>query len=288
MAMTRSDLQAYRRDGFLAVKDLVPPAEVARLRSDLVRICRGKYACKAIEPQPDERSDQEVLERFLCIHHCQKISPVMREAARHPALAQVLTGLIGPDVKCMQSMLFIKPPGFPGQSWHQDELYIPTRDRSLTGAWIALDDATVENGCLWVVPGSHASGFLYRQRAQTDSDEFDFSQESYGFDESKAIPVEVRSGTVIFFNGYLLHRSMRNRSSIYRRVLVNHYMNAYSLLPWCLKPEDLSHGVGQADYRDIFMVAGRDPYEDKGISDRAVPYLRPCKALESKELAGRS
>ena len=63
--------------------------------------------------------------------------------------------MIGPNVKAMQSMLFIKAEGKPGQAWHQDEYYIPTRDRSLTAAWIALDDATVENGCLWVLPGSH-------------------------------------------------------------------------------------------------------------------------------------
>lgn len=48
----------------------------------------------------------------------------------------------------MQTMLFVKPPGFPGQAWHQDENFIPTRDRSLCGGWIALDDATIENGCL--------------------------------------------------------------------------------------------------------------------------------------------
>jgi ectoine hydroxylase-related dioxygenase (phytanoyl-CoA dioxygenase family) len=57
-------------------------------------------------------------------------------------------------------MLFIKSEGKPGQAWHQDELFIPTRDRSLAAAWIALDDATVENGCLWVLPGSHARGVL--------------------------------------------------------------------------------------------------------------------------------
>ncbi|MBI3832223.1 MAG: phytanoyl-CoA dioxygenase family protein [Planctomycetes bacterium] len=287
MAHAALNLQAYRRDGFLSVENLLSPELVGRLQADLIRICRGKYACKAIEAQPDSLADQEVLERFLCIHHCQKISPVMLEMVRHPALAGVLTGLIGPDVKCMQSMLFIKPPGFPGQSWHQDELYIPTRDRSLTGAWIALDDATVENGCLWVVPRSHASGYLYRQREQRDADEFDFSKESYGFDETRACPVEVKAGTVIFFNGYLLHRSMRNRSARYRRVLVNHYMNAHSLLPWCLKPEELSHGVGQADYRDVVMVAGHDPYADKGVCDSAIPYLRGCKILEAKQAVGR-
>jgi hypothetical protein len=47
--------------------------------------------------------------------------------------------------------------GKPGQAWHQDETFIPTPDASLCGVWIALDDATVDNGCLWVQPGSHRS-----------------------------------------------------------------------------------------------------------------------------------
>ena len=166
------------------------------------------------------------------------------------------------SVKCMQSMLFVKPPGFQGQAWHQDEIYIPTRDRSLIGAWIAIDDATIENGCLWIVPGSHRSGYLYPQRDHNNPDEFDFAGQSYGFDEKEEIPVEVPAGSVVFFNGYLLHRSAKNRSSIYRRVLVSHYMNAYSLLPWHVKQGE---PAAMADRRTIVPVSGVDPYAWKGF-----------------------
>ena len=51
-------------------------------------------------------------------------------------------------------MYFVKGPGMPGNNWHQDEYAIPTRDRSLTAAWIAIDDVTLDNGCLWVIPES--------------------------------------------------------------------------------------------------------------------------------------
>ena len=104
------------------------------------------------------------------------------------------------NVKCMQSMLFIKPPGYQGQSWHQDENYIPTRDRSLIGAWIAIDDAYVENGCMWVIPGSQRPGYLYPTRRHGNPDEFDTHDEmATGFDESPQIPVEVKAGSVVFF-----------------------------------------------------------------------------------------
>jgi ectoine hydroxylase-related dioxygenase (phytanoyl-CoA dioxygenase family) len=159
-------------------------------------------------------------------------------------------------------MLFVKSPGLPGQSWHQDEIYIPTRDRSLTGAWIAIDDATVENGTLWVIPKSHKKGYLYPQKENTNNEDFDYTQESYGFDSSEEIPVEVPAGSVVFFNGYLLHRSAKNRSQNYRRVLVNHYLNAYSLLPW---NKEEGQSVANSDIRRIVPVAGIDPYAWKGV-----------------------
>jgi ectoine hydroxylase-related dioxygenase (phytanoyl-CoA dioxygenase family) len=178
----------------------------------------------------------------------------------------------------MQSMLFVKPPEFQGQAWHQDEIYIPTRDRSLIGAWIAMDDATLENGCLWVIPGSHRMRYLYPQRSHTNPDEFDFAQESYGFDEEAEVPVEVRAGDVVFFNGYLLHRSRRNRSTGFRRVLVSHYCNAWSLLPWSLKEGER---VATADRRCVIPVAGEDPYAWKGYEDHTNNvWLRTCKTRD--------
>ena len=138
----------------------------------------------------------------------------------HRQIAHVLTKIIGPNVKCMQSMLFIKATGKPGQAWHQDEYFIPTRDRTLTGAWIALDDATIENGCLWIVPGSHKRGMLWPQHDHDDP-RFDCAGETYGFPytDEDSIPVEVKAGSLVFFNGYLLHRSFPNRAqSGYRRV----------------------------------------------------------------------
>jgi len=287
MSIGQKEVDFYNENGFLIVENLVSKSELEGLKSDMLKICRGKYECPAIQPISDSVTDQEVLERFLCLHQVHKISPFMLSMVKHPGMADTLSKIIAPNVKCMQSMLFVKGPGFPGQAWHQDELYIPTRDRSLTGGWIAIDPATKKNGCLWVVPGSHKTGYLFNQRPITDTEEFDFAPESYGFDESKEIPVEVPAGAVVFFNGYLLHRSKKNRSDIYRRVLVNHYMNAYSLLPWSIKIPDGAKGisVGTADYRDVEMVAGEDPYAWKGYEKTGGVYLRSCEKLKKPELA---
>jgi phytanoyl-CoA hydroxylase len=268
----------FREQGYYVLPEALSGAEIDALRDEATRICSGVAGpVRGLLPAVEGESEAEILRRYICIHFPHKLSQVMLGALAHPAIVDVLTSVIGPDVKCMQSMLFIKASGKPGQAWHQDEDFIPTRDRSLTGAWIALDDATVENGCLWVLPGSHRPGLLWEMRQQDDP-RFDCTDESYNFPyrDEDAVPVEVKAGSVVFFNGYLLHRSLPNRAAGgYRRALVNHYMSASSLLPW--RAPQPGERVAIADYRDIVMVAGRDPYAYKGTVDLAVAHVRADK-----------
>ena len=260
----------YVDHGYLVVSDVMKDRELAELKHDAIDICRGKYPCESLQPLPADMPDDEVLGSILCIHQPHYISPVILDYIKHQTICGILSQICGAhlpfwdgSVKCMQSMLFVKPPGYPGQAWHQDEIYIPTRDRSLVGAWIAIDDATIDNGCLYVIPGSHRDGYLHPQREHDHPEEFDFAPESHGFEDTSEVPVEVKAGSVVFFNGYLLHRSRKNRSQNYRRVLVSHYMNAWSLLPWQLgDDEDPATG----DYRCVVPVAGVDPYAWKGYA----------------------
>jgi hypothetical protein len=268
----------FRKFGFLVLEDGVGRDEIQALRTETGDICLGTRGDIPgfVPGLPGETAD-DAMRRYLCIHFPHKISEIMGRTLAHPSIVEVLTQIIGPNVKCMQSMLFIKASGKPGQAWHQDEIYIPTRDRSLTGAWIALDDATVENGCLWVIPGSQKPGILYRMEEHQDR-RFDCAGESQDFPYSndQAIPVEVKAGSIVFFNGYLLHRSLPNYASAgYRRSLVNHYMSAESYLPWFGNVLPAGQHVSTADHRDIILVAGVDPYAYKGIEQRNGPHVRP-------------
>lgn len=266
----------YARNGYYVLEDGFSPAEIGALRDETVRICAGEVGDVAgAQGRLPGETDDELLRRYLCIHFPHKISPLMHDALSQPRVVEALTAMIGPNVKCMQSMLFVKAAGKPGQAWHQDEDYIPTRDRSLCGAWIAMDDATTENGCLWILPGSHNPGILWDQHWHADR-RFDCSHESVNFPycDEDAIPVEVKAGAVVFFNGYTLHRSLPNRAkSGYRRALVNHYMSAQSLLPWS-PPRPGDPGMAKLDMRDIVMVAGTDPYAHKGVEERTKPHVR--------------
>jgi ectoine hydroxylase-related dioxygenase (phytanoyl-CoA dioxygenase family) len=268
----------YHEHGFLVLHDALSPAEVEALKVETTRVSRNADGTiSGIDPAPAEMSDAEALARVLCIHFPHKMNDVFFHALATPPMVEVLTRVIGPNVKAMQSMLFVKGSGKPGQAWHQDEDYIPTRDRSLTGGWIALDDATLENGCLWVLPGSHKRGLLWPQKFHFD-DRFDCARESYNFPwrDEDSVPVEVKAGSIVFFNGYLLHRSLPNRAApgTYRRALVNHYMSAESLLPWHRPTPESKVSMALHDYRDIVLVAGEDPWAHKGKKDIAKASVR--------------
>jgi phytanoyl-CoA hydroxylase len=278
-------VRSFVENGYLVVPDLMSADEVEELRRDAAKIARGGYPTPSIPPQPEEMTDDNVMRNVLCIHQPHFISPVIQNYVRHPTICGILSQIVAAhlpwwdgSVKCMQSMLFVKPPGFQGQAWHQDEIFIPTRDRSLCGAWIALDDASLESGCLWVLPGSHRAGFLFPQRPHENPEEFDFAPESYGFEETAEVPVEVETGSLVFFNGYLLHRSRKNRGRALRRVLVSHYCNAWSLLPWSLKDGERP---ANADRRCVVPVSGSDPYAWKGYEPAPdTVWVRPCRASE--------
>ncbi|MDG4807197.1 phytanoyl-CoA dioxygenase family protein [Micromonospora sp. WMMD1120] len=258
-------LSRFRRDGYVVCRDILRPVEVAALRTAIPKVLDDNRLTLGLPGTDAVPNPERLLDQVLCVHHVHKISAMFHSLAKHPGIIEKLAQIIGPQVKCLQSQLFVKPPGFPGNAWHQDEGPIPTRDRSLVAVWIAIDDATAENGCLRIVPASHQSGYLYPTREHHRSDEYDFTTESYGFDESAARLVELTAGSAIFFHGYLVHGSSRNRSSGMRRALTYHYMDSYSLLPW---------QGGRGDYRDVFPVLGADPYEWKGYADQSVPHLR--------------
>jgi hypothetical protein len=111
---------------------------------------------------------------------------------------------------------------------------------------------------------------------------FDGTPEAYGFPhgDDEAVPVELAAGSALVFDGYLLHRSLPNRSAGLRRALVDHYMSAESLLPW-FPPLD-GEPMATLDHRDILLVAGDDPYAAKGITDVVRPRLRSEPALPSE------
>ena len=231
----------YRRAGYLKVEGLVSQEDVAKLYEWAIDQWENKVQSSATwSPNPSR------------VHQLHRIDPVAEWGLLHPRILDVLEALIGPDVLALQTMLFHNPPGTGGQGWHQDSCYITTYPDTLIGAWLALDPADEENGCLWVVPGSHfepiyppdAIPYAHVQAVNAFEDLHEVQNVSHLDDEVNTlthivrkypppIPVRMAPGDVLFFDGHILHRSYPNRTSDrWRRAFVNHYCNARSWVPW--------------------------------------------------------
>ena len=255
---------AYYEHGCVLVDNVLSAEERAEIRSDLAKINRGDYDCDPIPPLTEAEAatqdDETLLGRYMYIGEPHSYSETIRKYITHPGICQVLSTVVGASVpfwtgayKCLQSMAVSKRPGGGGSPWHQDEHPIPTRDRSLTGVWIPLTDVTVDNGCLWILPNSHRSGIIY-ERYEHDLPGVDSMPIARGFDESGAIPVEMKAGSVLFFSGYLLHSSKKNVTQMVRPALTMHYCSANTLLTW----------KGERNYRGVIQIHGADPYAAEG------------------------
>lgn len=281
----------YKENGFVVAKNLFNNDQVQEIKSEMARIVTGqrstllddpstevkingidpkfieKYKNKDINNALSQKEiENEIYSQFYCIHFPHKISDiVLKYSAEHDITNSILECVMDTmDIKMIQTMMFFKGPGHVGQNWHQDEYYIPTRDTSLTGVWIAIEDTNIKNGCLWVVPKSHRKHILYPTKDHKMPHLFDGTPMAFGFENNydDEIAVELNKGDGIFFNGYLLHRSLKNETNDkYRLSFANHYMNANSYLPW--NYDNRLKGYIE-DVRDFVMVSGNDPYQYKG------------------------
>ncbi|TGZ58413.1 Phytanoyl-CoA dioxygenase domain-containing protein 1-like protein [Temnothorax longispinosus] len=145
-----------------------------------------------------------------------------------------------------QSMYIYKNPGIGSEvTMHQDASYLYVEPVKLLGFWIALEDATLENGCLWIAPGSHQSGVHRRYMRNKDPN----SQELLIFDRaapcyplSNFRPVPVRKGTCILIHGQVVHFSYSNKSETSRHAYTFHVIETkhvyYSKENWLQQPAE--------------------------------------------------
>lgn len=248
------EYRTFRRNGFLIVRGLVLPEHVEEMLRHTEDLMYGRFTIEGVEPPAPNSTTLEMEKRLLRIHMLHREIEIWERYLLYPRVLDVVQALVGPDVLAMQTMMFIKGPGQDGQGFHQDTYYIPTFPDSLLGAWIALDRADSENGCLRMATGSQVepiyppttgygfgdwgladipsvSGVGGHCNADEDpTNELKPVAERYKNGEVAAI---LDPGDVAFFGGHILHRSLTNRTpDRTRRSFVNHYCNARSFTTW--------------------------------------------------------
>ncbi|WUR12277.1 phytanoyl-CoA dioxygenase family protein [[Empedobacter] haloabium] len=265
--LSAAQKEQYQRDGYVVVPDFKSPQEIAALRARAAqivdefdpRVAQGIFTTKDQEKKADEyflRSDNTIRcffeeEAFgpdgqlkqaksLSInkigHAMHDLDPVFRAFSADPRLAAVARDLGLANAQVWQSMYIFKQPGIGGEvRWHQDATYFETDPISVTTFWFALEDATLDNGCLWAEPGGHRTPLRERFVRNGDDIKVEKLDSTPWPDDSTAVPLECKAGALVCFHGLLPHYSAPNRSPVSRHAYTLHATDAstvYSPRNW--------------------------------------------------------
>jgi len=263
MRIDADQLAAYQRDGFLVLENFVAGEACDLLRAraeELVRDFDLRGVVSVFSTQEQTRtSDDYFLEsgdkiRFFFEenafltdgslrqskersinkigHALHDLDLVFDSFSRTPEIKRLVSDLEIADPLLLQSMYIFKQPHIGGDvTCHQDATFLFTEPLRMVGLWFALENASVENGCLWVIPGGHKLGLKSRfVRAENDGTRFEVFDDS-PWPEEKLQPLEVEKGTLIVLHGLLPHLSRENRSAKSRHAYTLHVIEASALYP---------------------------------------------------------
>ncbi len=228
---------AYARDGYLALPGLLTAAEVGALLARVRELVEDEAARPAgirlqVEPEIARggASAPPYADSLRKIEALVEHDPQFGELARHPRVLGVFLALLGPDVKLFRDALMMKPPHHgSAKPYHQDSAYWTIDPPDLASVWIALDEATVENGCMRVLPGSHRRGLVEHHHLA------DYQVEEGRLDTTREVAVPLPPGGGLFFHSMLLHATSPNRSARPRRAIILSCMASTSR--WTGPPE---------------------------------------------------
>lgn len=247
-SLTPAQRRQFESEGYLAFENVLTEEEVTRARqalSDLVAaLARDPAAVQkgTLLQRPGARlmvqfekeyaagrgadldlAEVELKVRKLMSYH--EDDPHLHFlATAQPGIQGIVAALLGPNPILFQDMALVKPPFIGSEKpWHQDNAYFSvTPLTAICGVWIALDDATVENGCMHVIPGGHRLGALRHHHDR------DCEIVPGRIDPAQAVPVPLRAGGALFFLGMLPHQTPPNASPARRRALQFHYRSQSS------------------------------------------------------------
>lgn len=226
MTLSTEQKAYYQKYGYLSYGRVLTDLELVALRQRSEDIAEGR-----VNPLPPRFMQLEQafrdghdtttprIDMIRKMTHLCYFDPLFEAVAKKPEIVDVIEDILGPNIKIYADQLMMKPR-FHGTvtDWHQDSVawphFVPQEHIS---CWLALDDATVENGCMTVIPGSHHWGPVARE----------YKDKFLSMPELPApTPVEVKAGCCMFHHGLNFHRTGANQTPNRRRGLALHYISA--------------------------------------------------------------
>jgi len=227
-----------------------------------------KIRCFFEEEAFDAKGDLKVAKELAINkigHAMHDLKPIFEQFSYRKDLYNIIKecGLNRPAI--VQSQYIFKQPNIGAKvNAHTDSTFIYTNPLSCVGAWIALEDATTQNGCLCMIPGSHRDYPLQNQfvrnKENTGTEFVDTTAERVIWPEDELIPVEVKKGALVLIHGEVIHASYANRSSQSRHAYIVHIVDQsgeWSPKNWLQRPDSMP-------FRDMESVVNSIKFEKDG------------------------
>jgi phytanoyl-CoA hydroxylase len=265
--LSPTQIQAYARDGYLVLPGFKSADQIAAVRqralgivdafdpaestsifttndqtrtadayfmgsADTVRCFFEEEAFVDTGPLQGQLKQAKALSINKIGHALHDLDPVFDAFSRGPALAELGADLGLAEPQIWQSQYIFKQPGIGGEvRWHQDATFFETTPITVTTFWFALEDASLENGCLWAQAGGHTGPL--RERFVRTASSSPVAMEKLDAtpwpDATTAVPLEVSAGSLIVFHGLLPHYSAPNRSAHSRHAYTLHVTDGRSV-----------------------------------------------------------
>lgn len=216
--ITAEQRREYQENGYFLLEDVFTQAEMDELARHIEALqrrheedIRAKGGTEGIS-----RANEITFTAFLA-----EQDDAIRSFATRPEFVAISTQLLGPDVDLYWNQsVFKQPEGKREFPWHQDDAYTPVTPSPYLTLWLALNDATVENGCIWVLPRSHKRGLVEHRPSPIGLICHDSN------DPDQGVPVPVKAGSIAVFQSLTMHKSGVNSSTGPRKAYILQYSHS--------------------------------------------------------------
>lgn len=229
MKLSEAQINQFWEDGCLIIEDLLDENEISTLLEYAEWVASGEASHipqTQLQVEPGVVAGKAHAETYADslrkMSHLAFYDKVFENHARNPKILDIIESLLGANIKLYQDQLFMKPPRIGSrQGYHQDmPLGFHIDPPDMVTCWTALTDSTIENGCLWMIPGTHKFGII----EQSKWTEYEKMSLAGNLPEERALVM--KAGSCSFHHGLILHSSRPNTTSQRRRGYATHYVSA--------------------------------------------------------------